>query len=178
MSLDVYGEGERLAEMAVREGVGRKQLKTIVNLCKTRGKKGIDSWIKRQISRGLFSYEFGIHLKGLLERAERIEDFQRTVGVAHEMTSWFQVKPVMEVLYKNRQAILRELREYCGYRGYGKADLRIYADKSGGVQLKVYMERPPRDRGAAARDAMVRLTSRLPELRRLKFKIWIDELVV
>ena len=171
--VDVYAEGEALAEMAVKEGVARKQLTMLRDLSQVRDKRGIRNWIRRQTARGVrvWSYEFGRRLEEVLDKCPDTVTFSRIMGIAAQSMDWFECEPIMSTLYEAMPEIRRVLREYSGYRGYGAVDVKIH-----GKQLTVFFERARGDFRSIARDVAGLLRRNIPSLRNLGFTVYVVKL--
>ncbi|RLE40064.1 hypothetical protein DRJ16_07530 [Candidatus Woesearchaeota archaeon] len=171
--VDVYAEGEALAEMAVKEGVARKQLTMLRDLSQVRDKRGIRNWIRRQTARGVrvWSYEFGRRLEEVLDKCPDTMTFSRIMGIAAQSMYWVECEPIMSALYEVMPEIKRVLREYSGFKGYGDVDVRIY-----GKQLTVFFEKVRGDLGSIARDIAGLLRRSIPSLRNLRFTVYIRKL--
>jgi len=176
MSLNVYVEGEKLAELAVKMHVGRKALNNLLWAINIRQDvAGVESYIRMQSARDVWGLEFARYLLELLERCGGdLRAFARIVAIAHSTYEYYRAKPVMELLLQHREELLDAIRAFLASRGLGeRCDVSIRGDT-----LKVFVDRDIRrgDRGWLARQLQRVIRERIPALRKAKFNIEFDRL--
>ena len=173
--MNVYEEGEKLAELAVRLGMSRTSLKELQWMIATRkDRKGIENYIRRQSVR-IWCKRFADYLLELLDKCQGdLDTFSRIVGIAHATYEYYEKKPVMEKLSANRKAIENVIRRFADERRLGRWDVSIIGDT-----LRVRFEKGVRDRRRAkalAGELKRRLLREVWELGRVKFNIHVEEM--
>lgn len=174
-AIDEYVEGEKIAELAVKEGVGRNQLRNIALWASSKNPTAVKYFIEKQVSRGYISLELAEHLKELLQKVE-LSVFRRIMLIAYDYFPWKTGERIAQSLFENRDSILRVVRNYSSRQRLGETDIRIFFGKEGAIALHVYFERDPYNKKRVAQDLERLIKSQVPSVKPLFFRIWIEKL--
>ncbi|RLI27304.1 hypothetical protein DRO58_04520 [Candidatus Bathyarchaeota archaeon] len=174
-TLDEYVEGGKIAELAVKEGAGRNQLRNIALWASSKNVTAVRYFIDKQVSRGYLSLELAEYLKELLQKVD-IPGFRRIMLIAYDYFPWKKGEHIARMLYANRDNILKVVRNYSSRQRLGKADVRIFFRKEGTVTLHVYFERDPYNRKRVAQELERLIKSQVPSVKALSFQVWIEKL--
>jgi len=163
-------EGEELAKLAVKSGMGAKQLQVIYRLVKTRPIAFVQAFIQRQIGRGVRGLAAFVRI---LELSQKYEDdkaaFEKVLMYAVMLYDYFQVAPTMNL----RMASEDIVRDVVNRQGFVFEGLEV---KSAGnrVDMQVKTRQFHGNPKALAMEIEKALKNRVPEFRDIALKIWIE----
>ena len=169
--INEYREGERIAELAVKDKVGRKQLDNIATYAYSRTMYATRFFIRKQASRGYISVNFMKELEALLGKTTS-QTFSKMMRIAHDYYLWKENESSAETLYQHLKDVENIIQNYSLRLRLGGASASILIDK-GQLLLQVAFDKHVPDKGGVARDLTNEIKNRIPELKPLDFRIWI-----
>ena len=168
-----YVEGEKLAEIAVRDRIGRKQLETLSRYSARRSKEGIDYWLKKQTARGMISVGLMNALDAVLGKCGTSIRFAKAVAVAADLYTWKETEPTASALDRCRGTIENAINEYAARNRLGKSSFSIRLDR-GRVSLALSFDKNVIDPARAAREIRGHIVANAPQLQNTDFQVWIE----
>lgn len=166
---NVKESGEKLAKIAVKSGVGSKQLRTLYKLAKTKPSPFIEAFIQRQIGRGVEGFEaFGpLGLELLSECADDKAGFQKILMYANMVYPYIEKQATMGMKAEIEPIIKRRVEQF-GYQG-----LEI-SDRRGRPEFRVKLARFRGNPGMLASEIARELKAKVPRISKLNFRVWIE----
>jgi len=125
---ELKSEGESLAKIAVESKMGKKQLKTLYDIARTKPLEYLDAFVKRQLSRTiegtLDGGEAFFYIENLLKKYEgQRMAIQKVMMYALMLYDYYEKEPAIKLLPIAEPVIKREV-EMQGH-SYGGAEVRV-----------------------------------------------------
>ena len=162
-------KGEELAEIAVENKLGSKQLTTIYRLVKTRPIPFVQAFIQRQIGRGIDGFSaVGPWLLGLLNECwDNPSVFERVLMYGIMLYDYYEKLPLLQHLEKI-EPVVRQITERYGFKDVEVSTERGYLDLV--VRLANFRGNP------RVLSSMIYESIRrnVPEAANVRFRVWIE----
>jgi len=188
---ELKAEGEKLAETAVRDGLGAKQLGLLYRLAKTKPMPFVEAFVQKQIGRGVrgFIPDFGPTVLELLRRYEEDKaSLQKVLMYANMLYDYCErrqgpprgrVTPSVYVPTGGVAAVSPSVRVAVeaaarGVVGQGYEGLQVSEMRGTTVfTVRARYRGNPRE---LASQVFERIRETVPEASRLRFRVWIEQL--
>ena len=166
---DLKERGEKLATIAVENGVGSKQLTTLYKLAKTKPVPFIEVFVKRQIGRNVEGFDsFGPPMLDLLsEHGGDKGALQKILMYANMLYPYAEKEATMD-MREEIDPVVKRIAEEFGYR-----DVEV-SERRGQTEFRVKVARFHGDPAALAWEIEREIREKVPKLSRLRFRVWIE----